>query len=41
MKRALPSLALAPEDAPDLARHLAQFALGGLEAVRRDARRQS
>jgi TetR/AcrR family transcriptional regulator, regulator of cefoperazone and chloramphenicol sensitivity len=40
MKRALPSLALGPGDAPDLARHLAEFALGGLEAVRRDARRQ-
>lgn len=39
MKRALPSLGLRPEDAPDLARHLAQFALAGLEAVAREARK--
>jgi AcrR family transcriptional regulator len=37
MKRALPSLGLGPADAPDLARHMVQFALAGLEAVGRDA----
>jgi AcrR family transcriptional regulator len=40
MKRALPSLRLGPDDAPDLARHLAQFALAGLEAVGREARKR-
>jgi TetR/AcrR family transcriptional regulator, regulator of cefoperazone and chloramphenicol sensitivity len=41
MKRALPSLGLGPDDAPDLARHMAQFALSGLEALRRQAQRRS
>jgi AcrR family transcriptional regulator len=40
MKKALPSLGLGPEDAPDLARHFAQFALAGLEAVGREARKR-
>jgi TetR/AcrR family transcriptional regulator, regulator of cefoperazone and chloramphenicol sensitivity len=35
MKRALPSLGLAPEDAPDFARHLVKFALAGLESLKR------
>jgi TetR/AcrR family transcriptional regulator, regulator of cefoperazone and chloramphenicol sensitivity len=35
MKRALPSLGLGPEDAPGFARHLVQFALAGLEALKR------
>jgi TetR/AcrR family transcriptional regulator, regulator of cefoperazone and chloramphenicol sensitivity len=37
MKRALPSLGLGPADAPDMSRHMVQFALAGLEAVRREA----
>ena len=40
MKRALPGLGLDPDDAPDLARHMAQFALAGLEALRREARQR-
>jgi hypothetical protein len=41
MKKALPSLGLDPEDAPDLARHMVRFALAGLEAVRHEARKRS
>jgi TetR/AcrR family transcriptional regulator, regulator of cefoperazone and chloramphenicol sensitivity len=40
MKRALPDLGLGPGDAPDLARHMAKFALAGLEAMRREGRRR-
>jgi AcrR family transcriptional regulator len=40
MKRTLPSLGLDPEDAPDLARHLVQFAVAGLEAVKREAQQR-
>jgi TetR/AcrR family transcriptional regulator, regulator of cefoperazone and chloramphenicol sensitivity len=39
LKRALPSLGLGPEDAPDLARHMVQYALAGLDAIGRQARR--
>jgi AcrR family transcriptional regulator len=39
MKRALPSLGLGPADAPDWTRHLVQFAVAGLEAMRREARK--
>jgi AcrR family transcriptional regulator len=35
MKRALPSLGLGPDDAPTFARHLVQFALAGLETIKR------
>jgi AcrR family transcriptional regulator len=38
LKRAFPSLTLAPGDAPTLVRHLTQFALAGLAAVAREAR---
>jgi AcrR family transcriptional regulator len=41
MKKALPSLGLEPEDAPDLARHMVRFALAGLEALRHEARKRS
>jgi hypothetical protein len=40
IKRALPSLGLGADDAADMARHLVQFAIGGLEAIGRDARRR-
>jgi len=40
MKRALPSLGLGPQDAAELARHLAQFALAGLESLKREARKR-
>jgi len=38
MKRALPALGLDAADAPALARHLALYAVAGLEAAGRDAR---
>jgi TetR/AcrR family transcriptional regulator, regulator of cefoperazone and chloramphenicol sensitivity len=38
--RALPALGLKPDDAPSLARHLFRYALAGLEAVARDARKE-
>ena len=38
MTRELPSLELGPESAPEVARHMAQFALAGLDALRREAR---
>jgi TetR/AcrR family transcriptional regulator, regulator of cefoperazone and chloramphenicol sensitivity len=40
MKRALPSLGLDARDAPAMANHLAKFAIGGLEAVARGARKK-
>jgi AcrR family transcriptional regulator len=40
LKRALPSLGLGADDAGDLAHHLVQFALAGLDAVGRQARKQ-
>jgi TetR/AcrR family transcriptional regulator, regulator of cefoperazone and chloramphenicol sensitivity len=40
MKRALPNLEIGPDDAPAMARHLAQFAIAGLEAVGRQVRRR-
>jgi TetR/AcrR family transcriptional regulator, regulator of cefoperazone and chloramphenicol sensitivity len=40
MKRALPSLGLEPADAPAMAHHLVQFAIAGLEAIGRDARKR-
>jgi AcrR family transcriptional regulator len=39
LKRALPSLGLTADDAPALAQHLARYAVGGLEAVARAARK--
>ena len=41
MKRALPAMGLGPTDAKDLAHHLAQFAVGGMEAVAREMRQKS
>ena len=41
IRRALPGLGLGPDDAPDMARHLVQFAIAGLEAVARDARKRA
>jgi AcrR family transcriptional regulator len=38
--RALPALGLDPDDAPALARHMFGYALAGLEAVARDARKE-
>jgi hypothetical protein len=38
MKRALPSLSLAAEDAPALARHMVDYALAGLQAAARKAK---
>jgi AcrR family transcriptional regulator len=38
-RRMFPSLSLTPRDASTLARHLLQFALAGLDAISRDARR--
>lgn len=40
MRRELPSLGLGAEDAPAWARHMAQYALAGLEAIGREARKQ-
>jgi AcrR family transcriptional regulator len=40
MKRALPSLGLGTDDAPDMARHMVQFAVAGLEALKREARKR-
>jgi AcrR family transcriptional regulator len=40
MKRALPSLGLEPADAPELARHMVQVALAGLETVARQAKKR-
>lgn len=37
--RMFPNLSLTPRDAPALARHMLQFALAGLAAISRDARR--
>jgi AcrR family transcriptional regulator len=39
LARALPGLGMAPDDAPALARHLFRYALAGLEAVAREARK--
>jgi AcrR family transcriptional regulator len=41
LKRALPSFGLGPTDAEALGRHLTQYALAGLEAVARDARKDA
>jgi AcrR family transcriptional regulator len=41
LKRALPSFGLGPNDAAALARHMVQYALAGLEAVAREARRDA
>jgi AcrR family transcriptional regulator len=41
LTRALPAFGLKPNDAPALARHLFQYALAGLEAVAREARKQA
>jgi AcrR family transcriptional regulator len=41
MKRALPSLGLDAEDAPALARHMVDYALAGLEAAGRNARKHN
>jgi TetR/AcrR family transcriptional regulator, regulator of cefoperazone and chloramphenicol sensitivity len=38
--RALPALGLKSDDGPSLARHLFRYALAGLEAVARDARKE-
>lgn len=40
LARALPALGLKPDDGPSLARHLFRYALAGLEAVARDARKE-
>jgi AcrR family transcriptional regulator len=40
IKRALPSVGLGSDDAPDMARHLVQFAIAGLEAIGREARKR-
>jgi AcrR family transcriptional regulator len=40
LKRALPSLGLGPDDAPALAQHMVQYALAGLDAIGRQARRE-
>jgi AcrR family transcriptional regulator len=39
-KRALPSLGLGPGDAPAMTDHLVQFAIAGLEAIGREARKR-
>jgi hypothetical protein len=41
MKRELPSLGLGAKDAPAWAQHMVQYALAGLEAVGREARKPS
>jgi AcrR family transcriptional regulator len=41
MKRAFPSFGLEAEDAPALARHMADYALAGLEATAREARKRN
>jgi TetR/AcrR family transcriptional regulator, regulator of cefoperazone and chloramphenicol sensitivity len=40
LARALPALKLGPDDAGALARHMFRYALAGLEAVARDARKE-
>jgi hypothetical protein len=40
LTRALPAFGLKPNDAPALARHMLQYALAGLEAVAREARKE-
>jgi AcrR family transcriptional regulator len=40
LARALPAMGLKPDDAPPLARHMFRYALAGLEAVARDARKE-
>jgi AcrR family transcriptional regulator len=40
MKRALPNLGLGPDDVPAMADHLVQFAVAGLEAIGREARKR-
>jgi hypothetical protein len=40
LARALPALGMGPDDAPALARHLFRYAVGGLEAIARDARKE-
>lgn len=40
LARALPALKLGPDDAVALARHMFRYALAGLEAVARDARKE-
>jgi AcrR family transcriptional regulator len=41
LKAGFPNLGFAGEDGPAVARHLVQFALGGLAAVARDARKET
>jgi TetR/AcrR family transcriptional regulator, regulator of cefoperazone and chloramphenicol sensitivity len=41
LARALPALGLDPDDAPALARHMYRYALAGLEAVGREARKRT
>jgi hypothetical protein len=41
LTRALPAFGLKPNDAPALARHMFQYALAGLEAVARAARKEA
>jgi len=40
MKRALPNLGLDPKDVPELSRHMVEFAVAGLEAVKREAQQR-
>jgi len=40
LARALPAMGLKPDDAPAIARHMFRYALAGLEAVARDARKE-
>jgi hypothetical protein len=39
VERVFPVLSFGPESAADTTRHMVQFALGGLAAIARDARR--
>jgi hypothetical protein len=41
LTRALPAFGLKPNDAPSLARHMFQYALAGMEAVAREARKEA
>jgi len=41
LTRALPAFALKPDEAPALVRHMLQYALAGLEAVAREARKEA
>ena len=40
LARALPAMGLKPDDAPAIARHMFRYALAGMEAVARDARKE-